>query len=277
MPISIGKRKKKCRAIAFMIMLLSSATLTTLFVNLAKANPYLYSEVVSPPRDAKPPIISVDTVKNNTLYSLNRFSLTLNVSIPEPTAKYHLHLHTIQYQTDWEDNVVGVYEYPPGSGLTITDFSDDLTLKDIPDGSHNVTFVAYVDGGYADGLTWYAFALNSYSTIYFSVDTASPNVSVLSMGNMTFEISDVPLNFSVNEVVAKVSYSLDGLDNVTVAGNTTLAGLPVGVHNVTVYVWDTAGNVGASETVTFTVTEPKPDPSFPVRLSRLLLRLQLPW
>jgi hypothetical protein len=35
----------------------------------------------------------------------------------------------------------------------------------------------------------------------------------------------------------------------------------MGVHNVTVYAWDTAGNVGASETITFTVT---PFPTAPV-------------
>jgi hypothetical protein len=170
----------------------------------------------------------------------------------------------VQYQTDWEDHVVGVYEYPPGSGLMITDFYDDLTLKDIPDGSHNVTFVAYVDGGYADGLTWYAFALKSYSTIYFSVDTVSPSVSILSLKNITYEASDVPLNFTVNEPVAAISYSLDGQSNVTVAGNTTMSGLPVGVHNVTVYAWDTAGNVGASETIIFTIAEPETFPVAPV-------------
>ena len=33
-------------------------------------------------------------------------------------------------------------------------------------------------------------------------------------------------------------------------------GLPVGMHNVTVYAWDAAGNVGASETIPFTIAEP---------------------
>jgi hypothetical protein len=62
------------------------------------------------------------------------------------------------------------------------------------------------------------------------------------------------LNFSINEPVSQITYSLDGQENVTIAGNTTLADLSAGTHNVTVYAWDTAGNVGASETVTFTVT-----------------------
>jgi hypothetical protein len=225
-------------------------------LSTSKANPYLSDEFISPPRDSKPPTISLNPLINNTVYTSNIISLTINVSIPEPTAKYSLHLHSIQYQTDWKDSLTSVYEYPPGSGLTITDFSGNLTLAEVPDGSHNVTFIAYVDGGYAVGLTWYAFALKSYLSVFFSVDTASPSVSILSIEHRTYEVPDVPLNFTVKEQVTKTSYSLDGQSNVTVAGNTTLSGLPAGEHNVTVYAWDTAGNVGVSETITFTIAEP---------------------
>jgi hypothetical protein len=52
-----------------------------------------------------------------------------------------------------------------------------------------------------------------------------------------------------------MGYSLDGKDNVTVAGNTTIAGLSNGLHNVTVYAKDAFENVGASETVYFTVAQ----------------------
>lgn len=51
-------------------------------------------------------------------------------------------------------------------------------------------------------------------------------------------------------------YSLDGQDNVTIAGNTTLSELANGLHNVTVYANGTEGNIGASETIIFTVTVP---------------------
>ena len=77
-------------------------------------------------------------------------------------------------------------------------------------------------------------------------------------------MSDVPLTFTVSEAVTEVSYSLDGQSNVTVAGNTTLSGLPVGEHNVMVYAWDAAGNTGVSQTITFTITEPKSFPVVPV-------------
>ena len=57
---------------------------------------------------------------------------------------------------------------------------------------------------------------------------------------------------------------LDNESGVDVFGNATLSGLAYGVHNVTVYAVDTAGNIGTSETIIFTITEePEPEP-FPV-------------
>lgn len=58
--------------------------------------------------------------------------------------------------------------------------------------------------------------------------------------------------FTVGEPAVSLSYSLDGED-VTVTGNTTLNSLSTGSHALRVYAWDASGNVGASETVMFTV------------------------
>jgi hypothetical protein len=80
-----------------------------------------------------------------------------------------------------------------------------------------------------------------------------PKISYLSVENKTYTETDVPLNFTVNGNISQVTYSLDGKDNITIPGNTTLTGLPTGPHNVTLYAHDVAGNTGASETVTFTV------------------------
>jgi hypothetical protein len=49
-----------------------------------------------------------------------------------------------------------------------------------------------------------------------------------------------------------MGYSLDGQENVTIAGNTNLTGLSHGAHFVTVYANDTADNMGSSDTVHFT-------------------------
>lgn len=86
-----------------------------------------------------------------------------------------------------------------------------------------------------------------------TLDSAPPNISNLSIENKTYNATDIPLNFTVNENISQVTYSLDGKDNVTIAGNTTLTGLSVGAHNLTVYAWDDAGNIGASQMVNFAV------------------------
>jgi N-acetylneuraminic acid mutarotase len=95
--------------------------------------------------------------------------------------------------------------------------------------------------------------------------TVPPAVYVVSPEeNMTYPAGDVSLTFTVNRPVVELSYSLDGGANVSITGNTTLTGLTVGVHNVTVYAADQVGNVGASETATFTITEPESFPTVPV-------------
>jgi N-acetylneuraminic acid mutarotase len=92
----------------------------------------------------------------------------------------------------------------------------------------------------------------------FGYGTVPPAVSVVSPENTTYETSNVSLAFTVNKQVSWLSYSLDGGEAMTVAGNVTLEGLANGVHNVTVYAKDAFGNVGASETVGFTVDVPFP-------------------
>jgi hypothetical protein len=76
--------------------------------------------------------------------------------------------------------------------------------------------------------------------------------------NHPYNDSSVSLIFTVNKPVNWTGYSLDGQDNVTIAGNATLAGLSNGLHNVTVYAEDSFGNAGVSETVSFTVEVPFP-------------------
>lgn len=91
-------------------------------------------------------------------------------------------------------------------------------------------------------------------------DLTPPKVTMLSpIRNESFESAnltslEVSLNFIVDEEASRLSFSLDGQPNATIAGNYTFRGLPAGLHNVTVYAWDSAGNVGASETEDFAIT-----------------------
>ncbi len=82
-------------------------------------------------------------------------------------------------------------------------------------------------------------------------------ISFLSPLNIAYSETEVWLNFTVPDSAGLVRFSLDGGSNVTVAGNTSLAGLSFGVHTVTLYVDDLLGST-TSETICFSVEEPFP-------------------
>lgn len=84
-------------------------------------------------------------------------------------------------------------------------------------------------------------------------DAQPPAVIVSSPQNKTYETTDIALAFTVNEPVSKISYTLDGQTEVTISGNTTLSGLSTGAHNLAVSAQDSAGLVGSSATIQFTV------------------------
>jgi hypothetical protein len=53
-------------------------------------------------------------------------------------------------------------------------------------------------------------------------------------------------------------YRLDNEGVTEVVGNTTLTGLSLGSHNLTVYATNEAGNTGVSQTTCFTIEEADP-------------------
>jgi N-acetylneuraminic acid mutarotase len=108
------------------------------------------------------------------------------------------------------------------------------------------------------GIVTYYAAVEAYTP--FGYGTVPPAVAVVSPENETYTSGNVSLAFTVNKLSAWMGYSLDGQDNVTISGNTTITDLSNGLHNVTVYARDEFGNVGASATLTFHVKVPEPFP-----------------
>lgn len=84
-------------------------------------------------------------------------------------------------------------------------------------------------------------------------DTTPPTIIIISPENKTYITTSIPLTFTVNEPTSWIGYSLDNQANITITGNITLIGLSEGAHSIIVYANDTAGNMGASKTVYFTV------------------------
>ncbi len=156
------------------------------------------------------------------------------------TASVPLNL-TVNQATSW----IG-YSLDDRANVTIT---RNDTLIELSQGTHSL--VVYAKN--------FAGDVTSFASVFFNVDTTPPGIAISSPENKSYSTTDIPLNFAVNELFTQATYSLDGKDNVTIAGNKTLTGLSVGGHNITVYAWDAAGNLGTSETIAFTIAlEPFP-------------------
>ena len=87
-----------------------------------------------------------------------------------------------------------------------------------------------------------------YTSFYIGpVDLTPPTIHILSPENVTYTTDVVSLILAVNERTTWMGYSLNGLGNVTISGNTTLTSLLNGAYAMTVYANDTSSNTGSSQ------------------------------
>ena len=255
---------KKTFPIVLIFGLLFSTVAGAMFTNLGMANPYLYLGDVPPDADTKPPTVTILSPENKT-YNVNNVFLTFNVNIGESSTGSNLYILNVGYEADRQQNIT----YVDLTNMDIFRNLKELTfnLTDIPEGKHVITVSTVERGSYiparnsSQPMSRNGFSINGSSSVLFTIDTTAPSILSLSVENKTYYTSEVPLNVIVNEPVSQITYSLDGQENVTVAGNTTLTELPEGEHNVTVYATDSAGNSGTYETVYFSVKVPEPFPT----------------
>ena len=172
--------------------------------------------------DTTPPSVTISSPKNET-YAVSNVSLAFTVS--EPASR-------IGYSLDGQTNV---------------SISGNTILTGLSDGMHSLT--VYANDSFGN--------TGSSEVVPFAIDTSPPSVSIMSPENMTYWQTDIPLTFTANEPLSWIAYSLEGQNNVTIAGNVTLAVLSEGSHSLVVYATDTFGNTGASETIYFSI-QPSP-------------------
>jgi hypothetical protein len=94
--------------------------------------------------------------------------------------------------------------------------------------------------------------------VNFTVISTTPSISIIEPKNTTYNASSVVLNFTVDKPTSWLAYSLDNEVNVSISKNTTLSGLPDGLHHITVYANSTANSMATSETIYFKVEVPFP-------------------
>lgn len=170
--------------------------------------------------DTTAPTISV-VLPQNKIYALTQ--VPLNFTVNELT-------NWMAYSLDGQANITIV---------------GNASLSGLSEGTHSLRIYARdLDGN-----------VGASSILNFTVDTIAPSILILAPENKTYDSTDVPLNLRVSETTSWIGYSLDGQANVTIVGNTTLTGLSTGLHNLTVYAEDTAGNARTSETVHFSVAQ----------------------
>lgn len=144
------------------------------------------------------------------------------------------------------------------------------SLEGLSEGIHTLHVFAYNQFIYMAGNP---SAVDRF--VNFTIDALPPAISIVTMPREIVDENELPLKLSVTEQVASVECSIDeklnapltGLtqtpngNRFTVTGNASLEGLQGGQHNITIYATDTAGSMGASQTLQFTTAQTTQTPS----------------
>ena len=251
--------KKAVSAAIIISALLISLVAGVQIVEVAKANFMPFYNVV----------INVQSPQNGTSYNIRTLPLNFTVESnqeDQTSTRYILNsekpvdvattvvssrIATMQVWNGWssEPNQTKRYVLYTAEGNT--------GLDNLADGTYNLTIQRY----FTYSITPQEITIYNATTVTFTIDTTSPSIQIIQPENKTYNTTNIPLNFTLTEP-STIRYSIDKQDNITLAGNTTLTGLPDGLHNITIYANDTAGNMGKSDVVFFTVaTQPLPSPS----------------
>ncbi len=136
--------------------------------------------------------------------------------------------------------------------------SGNTTIVGLTKGTHMVTVKAVYE---IVTFAWPISTLFSSQSVTFTVNPIPPNISNVSIEDKSYNVTSLPLSFTVDKNTSWIGYGLDNRANATTfLGNTTLTALTNGSHSLVIYANDTFGNMGKSEMVNFTISLPTPSP-----------------
>jgi len=238
--------KKQLALLIVLIFLVLFSSVSTLFVNLASA--YFPGDVVTD----EPPLISINSPTNYTTLFANLVTLNCTFTHPDGwgtggSAKQYL--ESIGYVLDGK-----TYGPIVISNDLSTPFNYCTNLILDP-GPHTLQVYANANG-WDIGVSIIELSVTGSSGIVqFSTLPITPTVV---LQPLIINGTSSALNFTLDEPVSKITYSINNHDNVTISGNSTITNLPYGNSNITVYATNPAGNIGVSQTLTFTIAQPFP-------------------
>ena len=136
--------------------------------------------------------------------------------------------------------------------INIIDCNYSTTLQGLTTGSHSLRFTVYSNS---------SDFIPDYELFHVNFTVYSPlQITVISPQNQTYHSSNLQLNSIINQQASWIGFSLDQQANETITGNTTLNGLSLGSHSLTLYGNVTVENTGASKTIYFDIQSPEPFP-----------------
>lgn len=138
----------------------------------------------------------------------------------------------------------------PDHILPLAYINGSAILPLFPVGNHNIT----VYGKWTATFDDHDEVELAQATLNFTI--RAPVIKVFSPQNTGYPSKDLPVNFTANQLVSWAGYCLDNQNNVTLTENYTLTSLTYGNHTLTVYANDTAGIMGASQTINFNIEAP---------------------
>jgi hypothetical protein len=208
-----------------------------------------------------------ENLTNSTVYALNseipiQFTVTKDIGSSFTYALYPNNgwfLYNIDNSQNITSNpsvisrnVITVTSHHGGpTQHEITHYSVSIDLQGLPEGKHKLSVFIGTAAFFPDGGLYTPCGYRSFAPLFFFVG-GLPSIEVASPENTTYNENIIPLSF-VTEHVSQITYNIDGQDNVTISGNTTISSLSNGLHNITFCASDTFGNFGSPETINFTV------------------------
>jgi hypothetical protein len=224
--------------------------LTVLIILLLSSFLSLPTELDANPLNQAQEISVILLSPENKTYTSENLRLTFRVS----------HWQTANVDT-WLtiDNQMPVKLYLGNYLGSIGEGEYDSSITGLTEGSHFIKIRSSSGNDYNEGI------------VYFSIDNTAPTISSVSIENKTYTTKDLELNCAINESTSWIGYSLDKQANETIKitpwlthklgkevsssmhGNITLPALSEGSHSLVIYANDTAGNMGNSQMIVFTV------------------------
>jgi len=178
------------KATVILILLILLTLNGILFVDLARANPYMYYKQVSPPAGSKPLNIIVYSPLNNSVFNNSDVKVTLNINNQDTSMSSLLDAYL---RADWLQENSTIYKQNTYSPEFPQSWDYAHTFSNIPVGEHSFTIYALGHGTYATnegGLTANSYTMTAVSTVKFKIESIPPEISIIS--NPTPEPTSTP-------------------------------------------------------------------------------------